>query len=134
MLTFHHLGIATKSIANELPFYEILGYRKVSDLFSDQAQGICGQFIINPDNGSPMLELLENNGKSGPLDTCLQKGIKIYHMAYSSDRLEQDLEYLTEKGAKIISPLKKGDFFSKVCFMMLKNGQLIEVVELKPEA
>lgn len=134
MMIFHHLGIATASMAEELQFYAMLGYTPSTPIFTDEAQGIRGQFICHQHThttSAPMLELLENLHGSGPLDACLQKGVKIYHMAYASTDIEEDAKNLAAQGAKVIQPVRTAVFFAKVCFLMLRNRQLIELVALR---
>lgn len=79
-----------------------------------------------------MLELLENLEANGPLTACLQKGVKVYHMAYASTAIRTDAEAFAAHGAKIIQPVRDAEFFAHVCFLMLRNQQMIELVSLRP--
>ena len=125
----HHIGVVTRGIDKELPFFESLGYQSVSSVFTEPGQKVRGLFIAAP--GQPTLELLENLGPSGPLDTPLARGIKLYHFAYATDDIEAALAAITADGrAKIISPLTGGAYFSRLCFVMLPNMMLIELVEM----
>ena len=127
-LTLHHLGVATRSIERELPCYEALGYRAVSDPFTDAGQGIRGLFVKA--QGQPTLELLENLGPSGPLDDCLARGIKIYHFSYETTDIDAALKALAERtGAKVIVPVTEASYFHRVCFVMLPNMLLVELVQ-----
>lgn len=132
-LPLHHIGVATRSIECELPAYLSLGYQRVFRAFHDPAQGIRGQFISCP-NG-PALELLENSGANGPLDSWLQRGVKLYHMAYQTRNIEYDADVLREEcRAKIIVPIMPAVFFEKICFAMLPNMLLIELVQSRKES
>lgn len=127
-LTLHHLGVATRSIARELPYYEALGYVARSAIFTDERQGIRGLFIEAA--GQPTLELLENLGPSGPLDDCLTRGIKVYHFAYEARDIEAAAAALTaEAGARVVVPVTGASYFSKICFLMLPNMLLVELVQ-----
>ena len=55
-LRLHHIGVACKSIEKELKTFELLGYKPVSEIFSDEIQKIKGLFISAPNQ--PELELL----------------------------------------------------------------------------
>jgi len=126
---FHHIGVATKSIAKELPVYTLIGYEAESCIFEDTGQGIRGLFITA--QGQPRLELLENLNGSHTLDQPIERGQKFYHIAYSVSNMEKAVEVLTRNRAKLISPFKQSAYFGKrICFFMLHNMQMIELVEV----
>ena len=127
-LPLHHIGVATRGIEKELPFFEAVGYAPVSPLFTDPARRIRGRFVAAP--GQPTLELLENIDDSGPLDSCLKNGVKFYHLAYASTDIEADCATLaTQHRAKVIVPLTPAVYFARVCFLILPNMLMIELVE-----
>lgn len=126
MLVFHHLGVATHGIAKEFPLYATLGYAMASEIFVDEGQGVRGQFLSHAQ--LPTLELLEDVHNDGPLCTCLRNGIKIYHMAFSVTDIRAEAASLTSQGAKVIQAVRDAVYFDKVCFLMLRNRQLIELV------
>ncbi len=128
-LPLHHIGVACKSIEKEYLFFSQLGYAKSSTVFIEAAQGVKGIFISA--KGQPRLELLENIEGSGRLDTWLKKGVKFYHFAYVAVDIENELENLLRvKHAKLTVPLTTAVFFNRICFVMLPNMLLIELVEL----
>lgn len=112
----------------ELPIYSALGYAPISPVFVDTTQGIRGQFCTARTPSFPQLELLEQLEPSGPLSTCLRNGIKMYHMAFASTDIESDAHLMAREGAKIIQPVHDAVYFENVCFLMLRNRQLIELV------
>lgn len=126
-LKFHHIGVATKSIEKELKQFEKLGYKPVSDIFVDDIQKIKGLFISAP--GQPCLELLENATDDGPLSAFLNQGIKFYHFAYETNNIEKLVETLAKDVAFVIVPITKATYFQKICFLMLRNKMIIEIVQ-----
>ena len=127
ILKFHHIGVACKNIERELKFFEMLGYKPVSDVFVDPEQSIRGVFIAA--EGQPQLELLENIFEDGPLTGYLQKGTKFYHYAYETKDIEQTIQQFISEGAMVVRPVVKAVYFNSVCFLMLKNMMLVELVE-----
>lgn len=126
--TFDHIGVATKSIEKELPTYTLLGYTKDGEIFIDPAQGIRGLFLKQ--EGHPKLELLQNLDGSDTVTPFLQTNTKMYHRAYYVDDIEKAVEILSNNHAKVISPMKTSVYFKKrICFMMLKNMEMIELLE-----
>ena len=126
-LKFHHIGVACRSIERELKYFEILGYRPIGDTFIDPKQSIRGLFITA--DGQPCLELLENVSDDGPLTGWLTKGVKFYHYAYETNDIEQDVQQLVSNGAIVVKPITDAVYFKRVCFLMLKNMMLVELVE-----
>lgn len=129
--SFHHLGVATRSIDKELPIYTLLGYEKEGEPFTDPGQGIRGQFLTG--KSGPRLELLENLPGSTTLDLPLEKGQKIYHMAFLVPDIEKAITVLTNCRAKVISPPKASVYFGgRICFLLLPNMGMLELLEGTP--
>ena len=126
---FHHIGVATKDICKEFETFKMLGYSKESDIFEDNLQGIRGMFIVA--EGQPRLELLENLEGSKTLDYWIDNKNKMYHFAYYVNNIENVIEIFKRNRFKIISPLKISVYFQKrICFLMLPNTYIIELIEI----
>lgn len=126
--SFDHIGIATKAIESEIPFYTIQGYVKSSDYFDDQEQGVRGVFFEHT-NG-PKLELLENLEGLHTLDKYIRTGTKMYHQAFYVQDFDKAIECLKNVKARMISEPKNSVFFKKrISFFVLKNMDLIEIME-----
>lgn len=123
---FHHFGVATKNI--EQAFMQYPEYKK-GDYFEDEIQGVKGLFILG--ENKPTLELLENLENSHTLNYYIQNGIEVYHTGYLVEEIEKAYDFLINKlGAKVISDMKNSTYFKKrICFLMLKNKKMIELVE-----
>lgn len=125
---FHHIGVATSNIEKEFMSYKFLGYKKEGTTFEDPNQGIKGLFIVA--NNQPRLELLADINGSNTVSPFLSKGTKMYHFAYIVSNIETAVEILVKCRAKVISPLKKSTYFGKrICFLLLPNMFMIELVE-----
>ena len=125
---FHHFGVATKNI--EQAFMQYSEYKK-GDYFEDEIQGVKGFFILG--ENKPTLELLENLENSHTLNYYIQNGIEVYHTGYLVEEIEKAYDFLINKlGAKVISDMKNSTYFRKrICFLMLKNKKMIELVEVR---
>ena len=130
MLKFHHIGIASKDIEKDEKYYEKLGYKKAGEYFVDKNQKIRGLFMGAENAPPPTIELVENFGDGTTLNSFLKKGIKMYHIAYSVENIENAADELIKNAnAMMISQIKDATYFKKVCFLALPNMQIIEVVE-----
>jgi hypothetical protein len=128
MRTFHHLGIACKSIEREEAAYATMGYVLEGERFSDPLQGVRGSFMTG---GGPRIELLENLPDSTTLTPWLAKNIRIYHMAHLADDFDAEVEVALRAGWKMMrAPLPAVAFGgARVCFLMMPNMQLVELIE-----
>ena len=127
-LDFEHIGVAVKNIEKEMKNYLLLGYRQVSDIFEDNTQGIRGVFLAR--EGHPKLELLENLEGRDTVTKQLESGNKMYHRAYLTKNIEAAVELFKANKAKVISPMVMSTFYKiRICFMILPNMEMIELVE-----
>jgi len=127
-LDFEHIGVAVKNIEKEMKNYLLLGYRQVSDIFEDNIQGIRGVFLAR--EGHPKLELLENLEGRDTVTKQLESGNKMYHRAYLTKNIEAAVELFKANKAKVISPMVMSTFYkTRICFMILPNMEMIELVE-----
>lgn len=128
---FHHIAIASNNIDKEFNSYKLLGYTKEGNPFTDKVQGVKGQFITA--NKQPRIELLENIEGSHTLDVLLNNNIKMYHLAYYANDFDKSIEFFIHNKAKIIKSEEKSVYFkNKICFLMLANMSLIELIEYTP--
>lgn len=150
----HHIGVATQSIESELPIFKALGF-EIEGEFVDQTQGIRGVFITSKathqGHSNYRLELLENLPQSTRLDNYLKNHHKLYHIAFVSRDIQSDSQAILDarftqntnftrgggeenvklSKARMLVPIIQASYFSKLCFIMLPNRLLIELVELK---
>src|SRR3954447_26054850 len=90
-LHFHHVGMACRDIAAELPDLAVVGYRPEGPVFEDPIQQVRIQFVSG---GGPRLELIEPAGAQSPVAGVLKRGSKFYHLAYEVERLDEAVEHL----------------------------------------
>ncbi|HWV18539.1 MAG TPA: VOC family protein [Rhodocyclaceae bacterium] len=128
---FHHIGYATRSLRQEEPYFNVLGYRREGEAFSDPIQGVAGCFLSG---AGPRIELLENLPGSTTLDAWLNAGIKLYHMAYEVANIEAAVSWARQQRGKVtVPPVPAAAFEGRlISFVVLRNGGLIEFIERHP--
>jgi len=91
-----------------------------------------GLFIKAQDQ--PCLELIEGVGEDNPVKSHILKGNKFYHFAYETQNIEEDLkDFIENKKARIIVPITSATYFEKICFLIMPNMMLIELVQPKEQ-
>ena len=93
-LHFHHLGMACRKIATELPELAIVGYSPEGPIFEDPIQQVRIQFVSG---GGPRLELIEPASAQSPVEGILKRRSKFYHLGYEVDRLDDAIAYFRER-------------------------------------
>lgn len=132
----HHIGIASKNLAKDIAFYEMFGYTPEGKIREDTDAKICVQFLQAANQ--PLLELVADLDKDGPIAVHLQARRKIFHFAYETDNLEADArQMIEEKGAIYLIPITQvKDVASPIkawCYLAFRNGMIIELLETRKQ-
>lgn len=126
---FHHVGYATNNISQEMITFSYLGFKKESEFFVDEKQGIKGAFFKN--NEGFRIEFLSNLENFSTLTPFLNKGIKVYHFGFLVKDFEKAIILLENIGMRVIQPPKLSEFFKKrICFLINKNMFITELIEI----
>jgi methylmalonyl-CoA/ethylmalonyl-CoA epimerase len=126
-LTFHHVGLATKSLDRARAMFEALGYH-VSEPEYVPSQRVRVSFVTR--DGQPTVELIEPVDPQSPVQTVLDKvGSTVYHLCFSTcdfARAVQDLrrQHFMPVGDVFVShPLSD----QQTCFFYNASVGLIEL-------
>ena len=126
--SFHHVGVACRSIETELRAWIQLGYRPEGAVFEDPIQKIRGLFVVGC---GPRLELLEPEGEGSPVAGYVARGVKFYHQAFIARDFDGALADLGRIGAKLVAGPSPAVAFQgrRIAFLMAPGMNLIEIVE-----
>jgi methylmalonyl-CoA/ethylmalonyl-CoA epimerase len=125
-----HLGIATKSIAESLKFWQdSLGLENVhTEVVEDQKVRVAMLPI-----GESRIELIEPTSDDSPIAKFLEKrGGGIHHIAVEVENIEESLAKLKENGAKLIDETPRiGAEGCLIAFVhpQSTNGVLLELTQ-----
>jgi methylmalonyl-CoA/ethylmalonyl-CoA epimerase len=128
-----HIGIAVKDLSAAIDFYEkVLGLTcyKIEEV---PEQKVRTAFLLV---GQTKIELLETTDPEGPIGKFIEKrGEGIHHIAFSVEKIEDQLKHADELGIKLIdSTPRKGAEGLDIAFLHPKStsGVLMELCEKKP--
>lgn len=126
---FHHLGVACRNIERDATAWFELGYRQEGGNFIDETQGIKGAFLHGV---GPRLELLEDLPGRQTIAPWLEKGVKIYHVAFEVKEIKKEIDELVQKRARVVVPPVPAVAFDnrRICFVVLRNLFLVELIEI----
>lgn len=125
-----HIGYAVKNIEKAVSDFTKLGFSFEKPI-EDTDRNVILAF---GKNGGYCIELVSplNKVNPSPVDLYLTKlGSTPYHICYSSDSLEEDIENLKSQGFKEVIPPHKAIAFNnrRVVFMSKLSMGLLEIVE-----
>ena len=131
-LKIDHIGIAVKNLEESLKFYtEVLGLElEGSEVVEDQKVKVAFLPV-----GDTEVELLESTSEDGPIAKFIERnGEGIQHLAFKVDNIEEAIEYMKEKGMRMIDESPRyGAGGASIAFVHPKstNRVLIELSERK---
>ncbi|MEA4917913.1 methylmalonyl-CoA epimerase [Proteiniphilum sp.] len=101
-----HIGIAVKSIEEQLPYYEgILGL-KCYNIETVEDQKVKTAFFMV---GQTKIELLEPTDEESTIAKFIEKrGEGIHHIAYATENVNEALNELDGKGVRLIDREARG--------------------------
>lgn len=112
----NHIGIAVKSLEEQIPFYhDILNLKfEGTEEVPDQKVKVA-MFQV----GEVRIELLEPTSEKSPIARFIdKKGQGMHHIAYESDDIEKEIEQAAGKGIKMIDKEPRdGAHNTKIAFM-----------------
>jgi len=125
---FHHVGVACHDLERERRAMALIGYAAEGQEFVDPIQGIRGLFLVGP---GPRLELVSPLAPGGVLQTWLDRGAKMYHLAFEVSDMKSELDRLVDNRCKVmVGPVPAVAFGGRnIAFIMLPNMMLAELIE-----
>ena len=126
-MIFHHIGFLTSNIKSSLNEFKMLSYKKEKELFVDNVFNVKIQFITLNKN---IIELIEPNKSNIGLMKMLKNKSYAYHFAYKVENIDKEIIKLKKKFKLVVKPTPAIAFMNKkVCFLKMKNGFIIELIE-----
>ncbi len=127
-LKFHHIAIASDSIQLTSSIFSKLGFL-LDEQFIDKIQDVKIKFVKNE---NIQFELVEPLGNNSPINNIIKKnGVTPYHICFTSDNFEVDIEFLKKLGFIEITDKKEAIAFNNknIIFLYHKNFGLIELID-----
>lgn len=128
-----HIGIAVRSIEEQLPYYEgVLGL-KCYNIETVEDQKVKTAFFKV---GQTKLELLEPTSEDSTIAKFIEKkGEGIHHIAFATDGVEKALREFESKGVKLIDEHpRKGAEGLNIAFLHPKStGSILTELCERPE-
>ena len=132
-LKLHHIGIVVQNINESLgEISNFLSFESTSlpTLVGSQKVNIC--FLKT---NSVYIELIEPADPDSPIISFVKEGGGFHHLCFEVDDIQQEIDKMVKKGARLVVAPVKGFEDRLIAFLMLNMKKtkcdLIELVEVK---
>lgn len=117
----NHIGIAVKSLEQQIPFYkDVLGLEPDGTDFVEEQKVNVAMFKA----GEVRIELLEPTSDESPIAKFIEKkGEGLHHVSYETDSINNEIENLTKNDVIMIDKVpRKGAHGTKIAFVHPKSS------------
>lgn len=127
----NHVGVATPSIADAIPFYrDVMGATTIHEPFDLPAQGVKVCFVDTPNT---QIELIEPYDETSPINGFLAKNPAggQHHLCYEVPDIQEAKAWFEAKGARVLGEPRIGAHGTPIFFVHPKDmgGVLTEIME-----
>lgn len=126
-MIFHHDGVVSEDLEQDIKFYKMLGFEEEGEVFEDPIQNIRGVFL---EKDGMRVEILEPLNDQSPLRSYIKRGVKIYHHAFETRDIEAAVDFLKSEMILVSPPTHAVAFDSRIAFLMAPTGLLVELIEV----
>jgi len=112
----NHIGIAVKSLEQQIPFYkDVLGLEFIGTEIVKEQKVKVAMFKV----GEVKIELLEPISEDSPISKAIEKkGEGIHHIAYETNDIVSEIKNLTVKNMVMIDKVpRNGAHGTKIAFV-----------------
>jgi len=131
-----HLGIAVRSLAEGLRFYEGTLGMAVGRMETIPAEQVAVAMLpAGVDSNGPRIELLEATGEASPIARFIEtRGPGLHHIALRVDDLPLVVERLKSEGARVLNEPQRGAGGHLYVFLhpASAGGVLLELIQKEP--
>lgn len=127
----NHVGVATSSIAEAIPYWrDVMGATVIHDPFDLPAQGVKVCFVDTPNT---QIELIEPLGEGSPIRAFLEKNPAggQHHLCYEVPDIHEAKAWFEAKGARVLGEPRIGAHGTPIFFVHPRDmgGVLTEIME-----
>lgn len=131
----NHVGVATSSIADAIPYWrDVMGATVIHDPFDLPAQGVKVCFVDTPNT---QIELIEPLGDTSPIRAFLEKNPAggQHHLCYEVPDIHEAKAWFEAKGARVLGEPRIGAHGTPIFFVHPRDmgGVLTEIMETPKE-
>ena len=130
-----HICFAFGNIGEGIDYWrDVFAYHQMTDVVINTRQKVKVVFMEQTD--SVLVKLIEPLEDNAVLQRFIQRGGGFHHLCVKSDKMEEGIDELREKGLRLMVPPQPGEAFNNqpIAFMLGKYGMNVEVIDTDEKA
>ena len=131
-MKLHHVGIVVEDIEAGIQRYKAMfGFVSVTEVVDDPVQKVSVVLLSGPEADSIPVELIAPLTDDSPVSKILQGNMRLYHLCFVVDDIEEALKNFRSNGAIIISGPVPADLFEgkRIAFVYTPDKYVVELLE-----
>jgi methylmalonyl-CoA/ethylmalonyl-CoA epimerase len=131
-MKLHHIGIVVDNIESGIQRYKALfGFVPVSEVVDDPLQKVSVVLLSNPESDGAPIELIAPLTDDSPVSNILKGNVRLYHLCFLVENIEETLETFRSNGAIIISGPVPAELFEgkRIAFVYSPDNYVVELLE-----
>lgn len=131
-MKLHHVGIVVDDIESGIQRYRAMfGFVPVTKVVKDQVQKVSVVLLSDPEKVSVPIELIAPLTDDSPVSKILKGNMRLYHLCFLVEDLEEALKNFRSNEAIIISGPVPADLFDgkRIAFVYTPDKFVVELLE-----
>ena len=135
-MRLHHIGILAEDMEKAIRNHrEIFGLHQATEIVEDPIQRVR-VVMLAPEEGGIPVEIITPSSRDSPINDLLKGKIRLYHLCYEVDDLDEALELTRRAKARVISGPSPAELFhgGRIAFIFSPDGYVVELLEQRRES
>jgi methylmalonyl-CoA/ethylmalonyl-CoA epimerase len=131
-MKLHHVGIVVEDIEAGIRRYKAMfGFVPVTEVVDDPMQKVSVVLLSGPEADSVPVELIAPLSDDSPVSKILQGNIRLYHLCFLVEDIEESLKNLRSSGSIIISGPVAAELFEgkQIAFVYTPDKYVVELLQ-----
>ncbi|PVX27351.1 MAG: methylmalonyl-CoA epimerase [Candidatus Bathyarchaeum sp.] len=131
-MKLHHVGIVVNDIESGIQRYKALfGFVPVTEIVDDPIQKVSVVLLSNPESDGAPIELIAPLSDDSPVTNILKGKVRLYHLCFLVENIEESLKNFRSNGAIIISGPVPAELFEgkRIAFVYSPDNYVVELLE-----
>ena len=131
-MKLHHVGIVVDDIEAGIQRYKALfGFVPVTEVVDDPVQKVSVVLLSSPESDGAPVELIAPLTDDSPVSNILKGNVRLYHLCFLVENIEEALKNFRSNGAIIISGPVAAELFEgkRIAFVYTPDNYVVELLE-----
>jgi methylmalonyl-CoA/ethylmalonyl-CoA epimerase len=131
-MKLHHVGIVVDDIKSGIQRYKgLFGFVPITEIVDDPIQKVSVVLLSNPESDGAPIELIAPLSDDSPVTNILKGKVRLYHLCFLVDNIEEALKNFRRNGAIIISGPVPAELFEgkRIAFVYSPDNYVVELLE-----